>query len=83
MVIKSRITMNIQIIIWTLVALLSLAVLITRFSAVRYNRHDIRHKPRPRHRRINIIECGHEWEEFFVPGDRRIKDDYDYDEFDD
>ncbi|MCM1504272.1 MAG: hypothetical protein NC127_03640 [Muribaculum sp.] len=39
-----------------------------------------RRHPAPRHK---LVEVGDEWEEIYVPGDKRIKGDFDYDEFDD
>lgn len=42
-----------------------------------------KHKPHTHARHHHIIEMGREWEEIYVPGDKIIKNDYDYEEYDD
>lgn len=67
--------MNVPLFTWCCTAILFLVVLAFKFyHRVVGNGH------RPRHKLINV---GREWEEIYVPGDRLIKNDYDYDEFDD
>lgn len=65
--------MNNQILIWTVIAVVSAIVIAVRIiSSVHKNRRVFG----------RFIESGPEWEEFFVAGDRLFKGDYDYDEFD-
>ena len=69
--------METQFIIWTIVALIGAAALIWRIAS---SYHAQQHRLKPRHR---LITRAHESEEFFAPGDRIVKNDYDYDEADD
>lgn len=72
--------MNVPLLTWCCIATLFLVILAAKFyhfmAALKFRPHDGHHN-RP------IIEMGREWEEIYVPGDRLIKNDYDYDEFDD
>lgn len=68
--------MDTTLITWACIAALSAVVCIARTA------HAVNHWYYSRHRH-NFLEAGSEWEEIYVPGDRRIKDDYDYDEFED
>ncbi len=68
--------MNVPLITWScIVAVFLLALALRIYSVVRHSVHSSD--------RRKIFSIGREWEEIYVPGDRRIKDDYDYDEFDD
>ncbi len=64
--------MSTQLIIWCSVAAIVLAAIVARVAAA----------ARRHHRHMHIIEIGREWEEIYIPGDKLIKDDFDYDEFD-
>ncbi len=67
--------MNVPLITWITIVTITSLVLIFR-SVLILKRHHAIQKAKP-------ISVGREWEEIFVPGDRIIKNDYDYDEFDD
>lgn len=62
--------------VWIIVAIVcTLAVFYKIMGSLHH------HKKNSRITRINrIIEIGRESEEFFVPGDRIIKNDFDYDD---
>lgn len=75
--------MNTQIILWSAVAMAAVAVILFKLLATLNNRashaahsHSAVTSPM-HHRRFKLIEVGKEWEEFYVPGDRIIKDEYD------
>lgn len=70
---KNDKVMNVPLITWScIVAIIVLAFAVKMYVAV--CRHSLKgHK---------IFTIGREWEEIYVPGDRMIKNDYDYDEFD-
>lgn len=66
--------MNIPLITWSVTLALVVLLIVCRFiSACRFCNKG-HHK---------IVEFGSEREEFFLPGDRIISDDEDYEEFDD
>lgn len=67
--------MNIPLFTWCSTAILFLVILAVKlYHQIIMNSHKTHCK---------FIEIGREWEEVYVPGDRLIKNDYDYDEFDD
>ena len=78
--------MSMQFIIWGAVALLALSLIIVKsLSSITSSRRATDGKKSsdiPRERRFKLIEGGGEWEEFYVPGDRRFTngDTYDYGE---
>ncbi len=73
--------MNIPLITWCCIAAVVMVIVVVRVSAALLHR---RHMAAPsRHGRHRFIEVGREWEELYVPGDRIIRNDYDYDECDD
>ncbi|MCM1356343.1 MAG: hypothetical protein NC212_08065 [Staphylococcus sp.] len=68
------ITLNVPLVTWFVIAFAMLALVIVR-AFLKTNSH---HTGSRRH---HLIEIGSEREEFFIPGDRPVKNDsYDYDD---
>lgn len=67
--------MNTSLIIWCIIAALSAVTVITRIAV-----SVIHHSQVSTMRRL--LKLGQEWEEIYIPGDRILKGEYDYDEFD-
>lgn len=70
--------MNTPLITWTCIVVLISTLFIVRLVVAWRTRHQTISR-----RHSKVVSIGREWEEIFVPGDRLIKNDYDYDEFDD
>lgn len=69
------ITLNVPLVTWFVIAFAMLALVIVRVI-LKTNAH---HTSNPG--RHHLIEIGSEREEFFIPGDRPVKNDsYDYDD---
>lgn len=66
--------MNVPLLTWCCIASVFAVMLLVRIY------HLLRSHFVAGHR---LVEMGREWEELYVPGDRLIKGEYDYDEFDD
>lgn len=76
--------MNVSIIIWALVAIVSIIEIVNWTVSAIKNRHNS-HSHRLALRHIPVIQIGKEWEEIYEPGDRMPLDrvrEYKYDEID-
>ncbi len=71
--------MNVPLITWICIVAVFILALVLRMRSTGCGHS--RRQPSIHHHRI--IEVGNEWEEIYVPGDKRISDDYDYDDYDD
>lgn len=68
--------MNVPLITWSCIVAIIVIVFACRiYGSIRRTRHVAAH--------TKLFSVGQEWEEIYIPGDRMIKGDYDYDEFDD
>lgn len=67
--------MNTSLITWCIIAALSAVTVIARIAV------SIRHHSQNSSTR-RFLKLGQEWEEIYIPGDRILKGEYDYDEFD-
>ncbi|MDE7026223.1 MAG: hypothetical protein K2O88_10165 [Paramuribaculum sp.] len=70
---------NIPLVFFATVAAVTVILLCHRVFITWIHRYRVR-SHRNRH---SLIEFGSEWEEIYVPGDRIIKSDYNYEEYDD
>lgn len=75
--------MTTPVLIWIAVAVATTAVLLTAFIANRRHPHHTSRHPAasPARRHLPLFEIGEEWEEFYLPGDKILK--YNYDDPDD
>lgn len=67
--------MDTSLITWYIIAALSVMTVISRIAV------SVRHHSQVSTTR-RFLKLGQEWEEIYIPGDRILKGEYDYDEFD-
>lgn len=72
---------NIPLIAFATIAAVTLLLLTHRVFKTFARRHRLQSSHSGHHH--HIIEMGREWEEIYVPGDKIIRNDYDYEEYDD
>lgn len=66
--------MNVPLTTWCCIASLFAVIFLVKLYSMLHSHLVAGHR---------LIEMGSEWEELYIPGDRLIKGEYDYDEFDD